>query len=292
MKQKLAWLIAVVCTASAFAAVDPAQLAVARALYHDPAKSTEARQAFEKLAAVDPANADVQDYLAELALRRNDTDQAVTYAEKAVALAPDNADCQHTLGDAYGSSATTASMFSKVGLAKKCLAAYERAVVLAPGTVDFHQSLFEFYRQAPSLFGGGYDKAAAEAATIKRLDPVRGHFAFAGLYASDKKFDLALAEYDEVLKASPDDYVTLYQIGKLAATSGQFLDRGLASLRRALELPPPDNTPGHAAAQWRIGNIREKKNDPAGARIAYEAALRLDPKLTQASDSLKKLGPK
>jgi cytochrome c-type biogenesis protein CcmH/NrfG len=38
-----------------------------------------------------------------------------------------------------------------------------------------------------------------------------------------------------------------------------------------------------------MGNILEKKNDPTGARAAYAAALRLDPKFTQAADALKKL---
>lgn len=273
------------------AATDPAQLAAARALFTEPGKVAEARAAFEKIAAADPACADAQHYLAILALGRGDPEAAVSYAEKSVALSPDNAFFQHTLGDAYGSSAQKASMLSRYGLAKKCLAAFERAVALAPANVEFHQSLFEFYRQAPSFMGGGSDKAAAEAATIKQLDGLAGRLAYATLYAADKKFDLAFAEFDEVLKTTPDDYNALYQVGKLAALSGQSLDRGLAALRHTLELPIPavPNTPSHAAAHWRIGNILEKKNDPAAARAEYEAALKLDPKLTPAADSLKKL---
>jgi tetratricopeptide (TPR) repeat protein len=135
------------------------------------------------------------------------------------------------------------------------------------------------------------DKALAEAATIKKLDAMRGRLCFATLYTVDKKFELALAEFDEVLKVTPDDYAALYQVGKLAAVSGQYLDRGLASLRHCLELPPPasPNTPGYPAANWRMGLILEKKNDPAGARAAYEAALKLDPKFSPAVDALKKL---
>jgi tetratricopeptide (TPR) repeat protein len=273
--------------ATALAVTDPAQIAAARALY-DARKLPDAQAAFEKIAAADPACADAPYFLAQLALRRNDSDKAIAYAEKAVALAPDNANCQHTLGDAYGSAAQKASVFSQFGLARKCLAAYQRAVALAPASADFHQSLFDYYRQAPGIAGGGTDKALTEAAAIKKLDPLRGRIAFATLYTTDKKYDQALAEFDEVLKDSPDDYAALYQLGKLAAVSGQFLDRGLASLRRCLELKPLPNMP-HAAAQWRLGMILEKKNDPAGARAAYEAAVKLDPKFTPAADSLKKL---
>jgi tetratricopeptide (TPR) repeat protein len=289
MKILLAFLLAMACAAGAFAAVDPAQLAAARELYNARGKSAEAQKAFETIAAADPKCAEAQNFLAQLALRRDDADKAVACAEKAVALAPDNADCQDTLGDAYGLSAQKASVFSQFGLAKKCLAAYRRAVALAPDNVEYHQSLFEFYRQAPSLVGGGSDKATAEAGVIKKLDPARGCLAFATLYSADKKYDLAFAEFDEVLKSAPDDYAALYQVGRLAATSGQFLDRGLASLRHSLELTPGKNDPGHVAAQWRIGNILEKKSDLPGARAAYEAALKLDPKFTQAADALNKL---
>jgi cytochrome c-type biogenesis protein CcmH/NrfG len=284
-------LAAVDLSAAASANANPTQLAAARALFNERSKSAEAQQALETIAAADPKCADAHFFLAQLALRRNDGEKAIAAAEQAVALAPDNAAYQHTLGDAFGSSAQKASIFSQFGLARKCLAAYQRATALAPSNVDFHQSLFDYYRQAPGIAGGGTDKALAEAATIKQLDPLRGRMAFATLYTADKKYDQALAEFAEVLKTSPDDYASLYQVGKLAALSGQFLDRGLASLHRCLELTPPvaPNTPGHAAAQWRIGQILEKKNDPAGARAAYEASLKLDPKFTQAADALIKL---
>ena len=182
-------------------------------------------------------------------------------------------------------------MLSKFGLAKKCLASYQRAVELEPGNVDFHQSLFEYYRQAPGIAGGGTDKAVGEATAMKKIDPMRGRIAFATLYTGEKKFDQALAEFDEVLKSNPDDYAALYQVGRLAAVSGQFVDRGVTSLRRCLELPPPTvtNIPGHAAAQWRLGNLLEKKSDLAGARAAYEAALKLDPNFGPAAEALKTL---
>lgn len=291
MKNPLLLLLATTALVSSLhAATDAASLAAARGLY-TARKLPDAQSAYEKIAAADPQCAEAQYYLSQLALRRGDNDKAIAAGEAAVALAPDNAEYQHALGDAFGSAAQKASVFSQFGLAKKCLATYQRAAALAPENLDYHQSLFEYYRQAPGIAGGGSDKAAAEAATIKKLDDMRGRLAFATLYVADKKYDLALAEFDEVLKKTPDDYAALYQVGKLAAVSGQFLDRGLASLRRCLELPPPasPNTPGHPAANWRMGLILELKKDLAGARAAYEAALKLDPKFTPAADSLKKL---
>eukprot|EP01035_Chromulina_nebulosa_P009839 gene9839-13270_t len=256
------------------AAPDPAALAAARTLYNTTGKSAEAQKAFEALAAADPKDPDVNYFLGQLANRRDDPEKAAKYFETAVAAEPTAGRHHHGLGDAYGRSAQKAGVLSKFGLAKKCLAAYERAVALEPNVVDFRFSLFEFYRQAPSIAGGGFDKAAAQAEAIKKIDALRGRLAFATLYIGEKKYPEALAQFDEVLKTNPDDYTALYQVGRLAALTGQFLDRGLTSLRRCLELTPPaaPNTPGHAAAHWRIGVIHEKKNDPAAARTAYETA--------------------
>jgi tetratricopeptide (TPR) repeat protein len=270
------------------AAPDAAALAAARALL-DARQLAEAQAAFEKLAAAHPADPEVNYALGELALRRNEPEKAAPYFQKSVDAAPTSSRYHRRLGDAYGSHAAKASVFSKPGLAKKCLAAYEKAVALDPADIDARQSAFEFYRQAPALFGGGVDKATATAEAIKKLDATRGHYAFATLYSGEKKYPEALAEYDAVLRAKPDDYPTLYQIGRLAAVSGQFPERGLTALRRCLAMPvPSSNSPGHAAAHWRVGVILESQRDLPGARAAYEAALKLEPKFTQAADSLKK----
>src|SRR3954471_11142209 len=105
MKNLRFLLLPLIAAPLAFAVVDPAQLDTARGLFKTPGKSMEAQAAFEKIAAADPSSAEAQQFLAQLAMRRNDADKAVAYAEKAVALAPDDAVCQHTLGDAFGNAA-------------------------------------------------------------------------------------------------------------------------------------------------------------------------------------------
>jgi tetratricopeptide (TPR) repeat protein len=268
---------------------EPGPLDRARALFegHKPA---EAQVAFEALAATDPKNPEVNYYLGQLANRRNEPEKARKYFEAAVAAAPAVGRHHHGLGDAYGRSAQQAGILSKLGLAKKCLAAYERAVALEPANLEFRLSLFEYYRQAPGLAGGGFDLAAAQADAIKRIDATRGRIAFATLYAGEKRYAEAFAQFDEVLQVSPDDYTALYQVGRLAALTGQSIDRGVASLRRCLALPAPTtrNTPGHAAAHWRLGQLLEKKGEAAAARAAYEAAIKLDASFTPAFEALKK----
>ena len=294
MKANTLLLVACLFSAPAFAANDSAAVAPivkARALFADPARTTEATLAFEKIISVDPACVEARNLLVHLALRRGEPELAVTLAEKVVALAPDNADCQHTLGDAYCVAARQAGIFRALGLGKKGIAAYERTVVLAPDNADYRYSLFEIYRQAPGFMGGGADKALVQATALQKLDDRRGRLAFATLHAADKNYALARKELDEVLKRSPDDYAALFQLGRLAVLSGEAVDQGLASLQRCLELPCPEGSdvPDHAAVQWRLGNIFEKKASLDAARAAYEAALKLNPNFSEAADSLKKL---
>lgn len=275
---------------AALSAAETAEIAAARALF-DANRPSEARRAFEALSTSEPANADVHYYLGRLAQGRDDYVSAVGELERAVSLDPGNARNHQALGDAYGYSALRAGVLTRFSFARKCLAEFQRAAVLDPDNVETHERLLEFYSRAPWIIGGGFDKARAEAAKIRELDAGRGHQAYASLYLSDGRYDLALAELEGALREMPDDYVSLYQLGLVAAVSGQDLDRGLASLEHCLKIAAPPGAPSHAAAQWRLGNILEKKGDPAGARAAYEAALRLNPRFTPAADALTHLAP-
>lgn len=258
-------------------------------LFNQRGNNAAAKAAMEKIVATEPKNAEAWHHLGMLAQRAGDFETAINHGEKAVALYPRSSIFYLKLGDAYGRSAQKAGIFSKMGLAGKCRTAYEKAVELDPKNLDARFSLMSFYQQAPGIAGGGIDKALGQAQEIKKLDPARGRQAFASVYAADKKYDLAFAEYEEVLKASPNDNGALFQTGRLAAISGERLDHGLEVLRQCLAMTAPEGQPPHAAAHWRIGFIMEKKGDKAGARAAYEASLKLDPKFSQAIESLKKL---
>lgn len=278
-------------TSSALAAIDPARLDAANELYRTRGKSLEAQKAYEAIVAEDPANATAHARLGALALRRDDTDAAISLLEKAIQLAPTHSENHRLLGDAYGRAAQKKGIFGGLGLGKKCLAMYQKAVELDPNNVDAHGSLFDFYNQAPGFAGGSKEKAAAEVAAIRKLDPWRGRTTAATLQISEKNYEAAFAEFDSVLKTDPNDYMAHYCIGRFAVLTGKFVDRGITSLRRCLELTPPagPNAPSHTLAQWSLGQLLEKKNDRTGARAAYEAAVKLDPNFAPAVEALKKL---
>ena len=246
----------------------------------------EAQVLLEKVTTDEPNNAEAWNSLGQTFLARGDYEKAIPVLEKATQLDPGKSEYFLQLGSAYGIGAAKAGLLSKMGLAKKCKAAFDQAVVLDPSNINARWSVMEYCRQAPGFMGGGMDGAYVQAEAIKQLDARRGRAAYTSLYVADKKFPEAFALYDEVLRDKPTDGDALYNIGRLAALSGDQLDRGLAALRTLLTQEGGNN----ARTQTRIGNILEKKGDRPGAKAAYESAVALDPKFTQAIEALRKLG--
>lgn len=281
----LCYLLSAIAASAADSATDPTTAALE--LFRTRGKSAEAQAAFEAIAAKDPKNHAALLHLGLLAMRRDDTEKAIEYYERALALDPSHGDTHKAAGDAYGRSAQKASVFKQLGFAKKCVTSYERAVALDPKRVDYRLSLFEYYYRAPGLAGGGRDKALAQATTVKQLDPLAGRILFARIAVDDKKYAEAFAQFEE----SPEEYHSLYQIGRISALTGQQPDRGLAALRRCLEMTPPPKprAPSPAEIHWRIGTILEKKSDKPAARAAYEKSLELDPNFASAKEALGKL---
>jgi tetratricopeptide (TPR) repeat protein len=244
-----------------------------------------------QVTAAEPKNATAWASLGRVHLARGNATGAVSALEEAAELDPNSSEVQRQLGDAYGLSALNAGMLGKFGFARKCKAAYEKAIALNPGNIDARWSLMEYCRQAPAIAGGGMSDAYAQAEEIRKLDANRGRLALASLYVAEKKMVEAFALYDEALVADPTDYSALYGMGRLCAITSQRLDQGLDCLRRCLAVTPPPGQPGHAPVNWRMGILLEKKGDKPGAKAAYEAAIAAEPNFAQARDALKKLSP-
>ncbi|HTB79728.1 MAG TPA: tetratricopeptide repeat protein [Opitutaceae bacterium] len=246
----------------------------------------DARAAFEKLAAADPQNGPAHYYLGRIALYRDDPAGAAAELEKATAGDARNSDYFYWLGSSYG---LLARQTYSLGSASKCRIALLKAVELDPDNIEARAELVTFYRQAPFFVGGSLARAHAQAEEIKKRNPVRGALAEAEICIAERKYDEAFDAFESLLKEHPEQITALYQIGFIAATTGQRLDRGEAALKEYLTHTPGDTQPTTAYAHYRLGNIYEKKNEPAAARAEYQAALNLDPKFGLAAKALAKL---
>ena len=250
-------------------------------------------------------------------------DRASDAFERAVKAAPMRAAYHFQLGQSYGARAQHANIFKQAMLARKTKHEFDRAVQLDPDLIDARVGLVSYYLLAPGLLGGSADRARAEAEEIRRRNPYRGGLAFAQIagrqndlvtaareldaltraypdsampyvalatgYAQRKLWPEAWAAVDRLGRALPNAPITQYLAGRLAAESGEQLDRGAAGLARYVQTGPRAGDPPLATAHLRLGEIYERQAKREAARTEYETAVRLDPALNEAKQALDRL---
>ena len=228
------------------------------------------------------------------------------------------------LGRAYGAQAQRANVLKQASLARKTKAEFDRAVQLDPENLDAREGLVQYYSQAPGIMGGSMDRAADQVAEIRKRNPYRAgflgaqlatrrkdwtaatreyeqlvaqfpdsvspHAALANFHGSSKRWEEAFRAIDRWLATQPSSMLAQYAVGRWAAESGLYLDRGEQGLRRYLAAhTPKPGEPPLANAHWRLGTIHEKRGQRDAARAAYQTAVRLDPKLKGAEEALARL---
>ncbi len=256
------------------------QAGIAQALeLYAAQRYTEARALLNELHLRNGPNPELDFFRGRLALWFDDSALAIECLERAAHCGPEEARVQHALGDAFGLAALQAPLWRKLPLARRSLAAYERAVALAPADRAFRWSLLGFHCMAPAIAGGSRAKARAEAREIARLDSWEGTVAAATVALAEERYDAAFAEFERVLAGEPDHFPALYQIGRCAALSGKRLEDGIAALRRCLTLPlpPGESALGRASVHYRLGMVLEKSGRRAEAAESFAMARAIHP---------------
>lgn len=215
--------------------------------------------------------------------------QATESLEKAVALAPNEAECFLWLGRAYGRRAETSNPFSAPGFASRARQMFERAVALDPSNREAVGDLFDYYLGAPGFLGGGENKAEALASKVAQHDPAEGHYYQAQLDDHRKQYDSAekhlraalelaprqvariipLARYlaahgrakesdalfDQAERIAPEDPRVMYERASAYVKSGRNLDEARKLLQRYLKSPITPSDPPKSDAQSLLRKI-------------------------------------
>jgi tetratricopeptide (TPR) repeat protein len=162
-------------------------------------------------------------------------DDAVKNGERAVAASPDNAMYHLWLGREYGEKASASNPLSAASLARKTKSEFELAVKLDPANVQAHADLAEYYTEAPSIMGGGTDKARDQATQLAKYDQATSHWILAIIAEKDKRF--------------PDAENELRQAIKVARNPAQYWMNLASFFRRRSRLDDMQNSITQALAQ-------------------------------------------
>ena len=253
----------------------------------DAAKSIKARNytaaqaILEKALKATPNNAQALAMMGELQLAQRAPEKASEYADKAIAIDPSKSRYHLLRGNALGMRAQQVSMLRALTMVGDIRGAYEKAVELDPRSRPARFALFNFFLLAPSVAGGGLDKAQAFAEQTAGVDSAAGHQMKGQVLMRQKKPEAAYAELKQALAADARLASIHNSMGYLAIELKQ-IDTALEHFQKQAELEPDNaNSFDSLADGWLA------KGKPDEAAAAYRKALAINPLYTS---SLRGLG--
>ena len=290
---------------------------------YEKGKFSQAADLLQQIRNISPADPEVKLWLAKSYLKTRDWNSAVQEMEKAVQLQPSNARYHLWLGRACGARAAHSIFVTAISWARRVAKEFETARKLAPEDPDVRFDLLDYYLNAPSIVGGGKEKAEAEAQAIAKLDPRKGYTARASICSKNKNWDQArmqlgqaVLEYPQSASACNDladflldrnDFEGALNYAKkalflndkskhaqLIAAAAKIrlkmdLDEAAGSLQNLATGTLSDEEPAFEEVYYWLGECLLAKGDKVKAREAFKSALAFDPDFGRAKDSLSKL---
>jgi len=162
-----------------------------------------------------PSDATAHQLLCRVYYAQDEADDAIRQCELAVSSpsASDNkaSDNELWLGRAYGMKARHAGPIAGFTLARKVQAAFARSVELNPSNVEAMDDLGEYDVAAPSIVGGGREKARALAIRMMPRFPASAHRLLARLAESENDLATAESEFKRAVsvQGAPEAWIDL-----------------------------------------------------------------------------------
>lgn len=283
----------------------------------------EAKSLLTQLIKIEPKNDKALYLLAKLELNNDNFDKTIDLLNDAIKINPKVSDYYVLLGGAYGTKINNVSIFKKAFIAPKIKKLFLKAVEVDKNNINAHFSLMQYYLFAPSIAGGSFEKANEEAKLIEKLDIVQGCVAKSMIYKKQGNVELALKNYEKTLRLYPkneklkfnyiyllidnkkydkaynllkeilsgnnENQMALYQIGKIGAISGEYLDEAENCITKYLNLKHDNELPSNAWANYRLGMVYEKLGNLESAKKCYFKAFDQDEKLSDAKKAYERL---
>jgi tetratricopeptide (TPR) repeat protein len=251
--------------------------------------------------------------------------RAIASLERSVQLSPKQSEYHDWLGKAYGRKAEESVFLTAIGGARKTHREFEIAVELNPQNLEAQRDLIRFEMNAPSIAGGGDDKALKHIEALEKIDSLQGQLARGEFFATKKRFPEADAVFAKILESNSDRVGVYLEAGdyyyrdrpnadKLAqaVAMAEHLDaddrrlkfykgillvmQGKSQAEAELSLksylgtvPENSDLPPHAAAREWLGRLYEAQGRFSEAAEQYRLSLSLDPHNKAVEEELKKV---
>jgi tetratricopeptide (TPR) repeat protein len=274
-----------------------------------------------------PNDASLHFLLGESYYQLSEFPRAVASLERAVQLSPKDSDYHDWLGKAYGRKAEQSIFLTALTWARKTHREFEIAVELDPQNFQAQRDLIRYEMNAPSVVGGGDDKALKHIDALEKIDSIQGLLARGEFFATKKRMPEADAVFAKILESNSD------RVGVYFEVSDYYRDRANAekmgeAVEKAVRIDPddrrlkfyngvllvmkgkspseaetllksylatvPDNSdlPPHSAAREWLGKLYESLGRFSEAAEEYRISLSLDPHNKEVEEDLKRVQKK
>jgi tetratricopeptide (TPR) repeat protein len=314
LRRFFVFLSLLVCLVGAAYAASPKELLAS-------GHADEAIQTLQQQIARSASDAEAQNLLCRAYFMIEEWDRGIAACERARNLDPQKSLYHLWLGRIYGEKADRAGFLSAAGLVKKVRTSFERAVELDPKSWEARTDLAEFYIDAPSVVGGGKDKARAQADALMSINPSMAHWVAARIAEKNKDIAEAEREYRAAIAVSHSGSRAWFDLANCMRHANRFdemetalhnlesgsvdrpealMDGASILLRTGRDFPlaerllrrylsaPVEEGPAFKAHDM-LGQIFEKQGDRHAAAEEYRAALALAHGYTRAQENLKRV---
>lgn len=295
------------------AAAQAGQTALADALHdYNSGRYNRAVDALNSATASSPNDAALLGLLGESYYQLRDYTRAASSFERAIHLAPKVSEYHDWLGKAYGRRAEESLFLAAMTWARRTHREFEIAVELDPRNFEAQRDLIRYEMNAPSVVGGGDEKALKHIEELEKIDPMQGQLARGEFFATKRRYPEADAVFGKILEADndragiyfevsdyyrdrpnsekmseaidkaeridPDDRRLKFYEGVLLVMEGKSAGDAEMLLKGYLStVPDNSDLPPHSAAREWLGKLYESQGRYSEAAEEYRLSLSLDP---------------
>ena len=283
--------------------------------------------ALTEAAAKSPDDAPLHFLLGQSYYELREFTRAATSFERCVQLVPNQSEYHDWLGKAYGRRAEESMFLSAMSWARKTHREFEIAVHLDASNFQAQRDLIRYEIYAPSIVGGGDERALKHIEDLEKIDALQGELARGEFFSTKKRFAEADAVYAKVLESNTDRIGVYFETADYyrdrqdtakmseAIAAAERIDgedrrlkfyRGVLfvvkkknpaeaeSLLKSYLATVPDNSdlPSHSYVLEWLGKLHEAQGKFSEAAEDYRASLALDPHNKPVEEAWKRVKEK